>query len=103
MTNAFISFYKYTDTSFDDDGNEFGFEYWLVAKVYVPLEERGQGKAREMMVKALEEMKAEDSSLEVKLWCEAQDEDTDQELLAEFYESFGFEATGNEAEMALEF
>ena len=46
-------------------------------------------------------MQAKRPELSIKLWCEAQDKDTDQELLANFYESFGFDATGNGAEMEL--
>lgn len=54
-----------------------------------------------MLIDAIAEMKTENSMLDIKLWCEPQDDDTDIELLAAFYESVGFEATGNGAEMIL--
>lgn len=100
----FISYSIDSSEIFDNDGEVIGTEeFWLIEKIYVPSELRGNGIARKMMTKALVEMKTENAELSVKLWCEAQDDDTDQELLAAFYESFGFEATGNGAEMEMSF
>ncbi|HBQ8407041.1 TPA: GNAT family N-acetyltransferase [Klebsiella pneumoniae] len=102
MSNEFISYDIDTESLFDEEGNEVeGAEYWLIEKIYVPVEKRGQGIARRMMSDAIKAMKAERPGLTIKLWCEAQDDETDSELLASFYESFGFEATGNGAEMEM--
>lgn len=99
----FISYNIEQEDIYNEEFDVIGVEeFWLINKIYVPVEMRGQGLARKMMEEAIADMRKENSSLPIKLWCEAQDEDTDQELLAAFYESFGFEATGNEAEMILE-
>lgn len=99
----YISYYIDQEEIYDDEGDVIGEEdYWLISMVYVPAEMRGNGVARKMMEEAIADIREKDSSLPIKLWCEAQDKDTDQELLAAFYESFGFEATGNGAEMVLE-
>ena len=98
----YISYYINEDDIYNDEGDVVGVEeYWLIAKVFVQKEQRGQGIARKMMEEAIAEMQAKRPELSIKLWCEAQDKDTDQELLANFYESFGFDATGNGAEMEL--
>lgn len=100
----YISFCVNSDDVYNDEGEVIdSVEYWLIEKVYTPFEMRGRGIARQMMNDALAEMKLEESSLPVRLWCEAQDEDTDHELLAAFYESFGFDATGNGSEMEMSF
>ncbi|NUL35080.1 GNAT family N-acetyltransferase [Kosakonia sacchari] len=102
MTTQFISYNTDTETLFDEEGYEYeGAEYWLINKIFVPSELRGQGIARQMMEEAIAEMRAERPELTIKLWCEPQDAETDGEKLAAFYESFGFEATGNGCEMEL--
>ena len=102
MTKAFISYSVNSEDQYNADGEVFdSADYWVIEKVFVPVEERGQGKARKMLIDAIAEMKTENSMLDIKLWCDPQDDDTDSELLAAFYESVGFEATGNGAEMIL--
>ena len=92
----FISYSIESEEIYDEDGElSFGDDYWLITKIFVIPEQRGQGFARKMMADAIEEMKKERPELTIKLVCEAQDEDTDQEKLAAFYESFGFSATGD--------
>lgn len=99
----YISYYIDQEEIYNDEGDVIGEEdYWLISMLYVPAEMRGNGVARKLMEDAIADMREKDSSLPIKLWCEAQDKDTDQELLAAFYESFDFEATGNGAEMVLE-
>lgn len=98
----YISYCVNEDHDINEDGDCVATgEYWLIEKVFVQPEQRGQGIARKMMEEAIAEMQAKRPELSIKLWCEAQDKDTDQELLANFYESFGFDATGNGAEMEL--
>jgi predicted GNAT family N-acyltransferase len=102
MTSAYISYDIQEDPIFDDEGDEVGTDkYWLICKMYTPEAERGKGIARRLMTEALSEMSSKCPSLDVRLWCEPQDDLTDGELLMAFYESFGFEATGNGAEMKL--
>lgn len=60
MSKVYISYDVETETFLDEGGYECdGPEYWLISKVFVPLEERGQGKARKMMETALLEMRSE--------------------------------------------
>ncbi|ENE6639054.1 GNAT family N-acetyltransferase [Salmonella enterica] len=101
--NEFISYQVNQDPVWSEEEQDIidGQEYWLIAKVFVPLEKRGNGIARKLMSNAIIEMKAERPDLSIKLWCESQDSDTDDELLSAFYESFGFSFTGNGAEMEL--
>jgi len=99
---AYITYGVDSEETYNDEGELVAeLDYWLISKVYVPVDQRGNGIARKMMTDAIADMKKENPELEIKLWCEAQDDDTDSELLAAFYESFGFDATGNGAEMIL--
>lgn len=102
LDKAYISYSIDTEVLFDDEGEEVqGDEYWLISKLYVPAGERGQGKARRMLEQAIKDMHQERPDLDIKLWCEAQDSDTDTEMLQGFYESVGFTATGIGAEMVI--
>lgn len=97
MDKHYVSYSIQQEEIYDEEGEvSYGDDYWLVEKCYVAPELRGQGIARKMMVEAIADMRAERPGLTIKLVCEAQDDDTDQELLAGFYESLGFDATGDE-------
>lgn len=95
--SQYVSYSVTQEEIYDEDGEvSYGDDYWLVEKCYVAPELRGQGIARKMMEQAIAEMRAERPDLSIRLVCEAQDSDTDQEKLAGFYESLGFEAVGDE-------
>ena len=97
MNAQFISYSVTCEEIYDEDGEvSYGDDYWIIEKIYVPSELRGQGIARKMLLQAIEEMKAEHPEYAIRLVCEAQDDETDQELLAKFYESVGFDAVGDE-------
>jgi GNAT superfamily N-acetyltransferase len=91
-----------TEPVITEEGDEVdGDTYALIAKVWTNPVNRGQGIARRNMLAAIEEIRAAHGSISIRLACEAQDKDTDTEKLAAFYESLGFEATGNNNEMEL--
>ncbi|KAB0585071.1 MULTISPECIES: GNAT family N-acetyltransferase [Edwardsiella] len=95
--NNYISYSVNAEEIYDESGDmTFGDDYWLIEKIYVPVEMRGQGVARKMLTEAIAKMQAEHPEYAIRLVCEAQDEDTDQEKLAAFYESVGFSAIGDE-------
>ena len=97
MKAQFISYSVTSEELYDEDGEvSYGDDYWLIEKIYVPSELRGQGIARKMMIEAIAEMKAERPGLKIKLVAIPQDDETDIELLGAFYESLGFEAIGDE-------
>lgn len=97
MKAQFISYSVTSEELYDEDGEvSYGDDYWLIEKIYVPSELRGQGIARGMLLQAIEEMRTEHPEYAIRLVCEAQDDETDQELLAKFYESVGFESVGDE-------
>ena len=104
-TQAFVTYTIEEEIEFtidsEGDEQEVSTEYWLINNVFVPAAERGQGKARQMLTDAIADMKTQRRDLEIKLWSEAQDADTCDEKLAEFYESMGFSFTGNGSEMVL--
>jgi GNAT superfamily N-acetyltransferase len=89
-----------SDTLLDSEG--YGYEgeaYALIAHVWTAPESRGQGIARQNVIAAMDEIRAEHGGISIRLWCEPQDKDTDSDLLMSFYESLGFEATGSGSEM----
>lgn len=97
METQYVSYSVQQEEIYDEEGEvSYGDDYWLIEKCYVAPELRGQGIARNMMEQAIAEMRAERPELKIRLVCEAQDADTDQELLAGFYESLGFDAVGDE-------
>ena len=99
---AFCSWDIESEVTYDEEGTEvYGDDYALINKVYVPESERGNGLGRKLMLDAIEEIKAAHPGVSIRLWCEAQDDETDTEKLAGFYESLGFSSTGNGAEMEL--
>lgn len=94
---AYVSYDINCEEIYDEDGEvSYGDDYWLISNVFVEKAFRGQGVARKMMIEAIAEMKAERPELKIKLVAIPQDDETDIELLGSFYESLGFEATGDE-------
>ncbi len=67
---------------------------YLISHLWVPVAERGQGKARKMLQDAIEEMKAEGKHGEIKLSADSESEDPQDSIdladLVDFYESEGF-------------
>lgn len=98
---AYIDYGIDAEIELTEDFDEIETEYWLISKIFVDQENRGNGIAREMLVNAIADMKSKRPDLDIKLWCEAQDDDTDHIKLIAFYESVGFDGTGNGAEMIL--
>lgn len=100
--SAYIDYYVESQEIYDENDDEIGVDtFWLIAKNFVPVESRGKGIARKLMTDAIADMQSQRKDLKIALWCEAQDDETDSDKLCEFYESFGFVATGNGAEMVL--
>lgn len=68
---------------------------YLIANLWVRLEERGQGKGRKLLQDAIEEMKAEGKHSLIKLSADSDNMDPENPIdlsdLVEFYESEGFE------------
>lgn len=85
MSNqAFISWEKYEEEN-----------CYLIAHLFVPVEERGQGKGRNMLQEAIEEMSKEGAYNEINLSADSDSEDPENPIdladLVQFYESEGFE------------
>ena len=94
---AYVSYDINCEEIYDEEGEvSYGDDYWLISNVFVEKALRGQGVARKMMIEAIAKMKDERPELKIKLVAIPQDEETDIELLAAFYESLGFEAVGDE-------
>lgn len=101
---AYITFEEHTkeieiSRPFEDEDEIIEEQCWLINNVFVPAEMRDQGIAKSLMTEAIEQMKGMHPEYKIGLWSEPQDEDTDWEMLNEFYEGFGFEKTGNGSEM----
>lgn len=68
---------------------------YLIAHLYVPVDERGQGKGRRMLRDAIEEMKADGQYSVIRLSADSESEDPENPIeladLVEFYESEGFD------------
>lgn len=94
---AYISWYFNTDEG-----------CYVIAHLWVPVEERGQGKARKMLQEAIEEIKAEGKASQIKLSADSESEDRENPIeladLVAFYESEGFdiEYAGDVVIMAME-
>ena len=55
--NAYVSWTVTEDDIYDADGEVVGVEeYALIEKVWVPAEQRGQGKGRELVEQAIKEI-----------------------------------------------
>lgn len=80
---AFISW------EFDKEENAY-----IIAHLWVPVEERGNGLGRKLLREAIEEMKTEGKAKEIKLSADSDSEDPENPIdiadLVEFYESEGF-------------
>lgn len=72
-----------------DEGTEE--EYVLIAKIFTPKEQRGQGIARRILREALAEIAQAHPGMTVKLVAMALEKEVDLERLCAFYESFGFD------------
>lgn len=97
IMKAFVSYDINCEEIYDEDGEvSYGEDYWLISNVFVEKQCRGKGVARKLMLEAIDEMRKERPELKIKLVCMAQDDETDQEKLASFYESLGFESVGDE-------
>lgn len=95
IEEAYVSWTVDAEVIFDEDGEEStGADYVLIEKLYVPVAERGQGKARRMMNEALEEIRAEHPGLTIKVAALPFGDDAlDMIDLVAFYESLGFEVS----------
>ena len=84
MKNAYIAWEAYEEES-----------CYLIHKMFVPADERGQGKGRQMLQDAIEEMRAEGKFDLIKLCADSEAADPNEPIdladLVEFYESEGFE------------
>ena len=80
---------EYTDTLFDDDGDEYESDpYTLIDLVYVRPEYRGNGNGRKLLTSALKEILALGKS--VKLCANPKENCMSQTDLVAFYGSCGF-------------
>lgn len=68
---------------------------YLIAHLWVPAAERGQGKGRQLLQQAIEEMRQEGKFSLIKLSADSESEDPENAIdladLVEFYESEGFD------------
>lgn len=68
---------------------------YIIAHLFVPVAERGQGKGRELLRGAIEDMRLEGKFDTVKLSADSESEDPENPIdlagLVEFYESEGFD------------
>lgn len=84
MSESFISW------SYDEQEQAY-----IIAHLWVPVEERGKGVARKMLQEAIEEMRAEGKADQIKLSADSESEDPENPIeladLVEFYESVGFD------------
>ena len=91
-TQAYVSWNLETEVLFDEDGCEYdGEEYALIEKIWVPAEDRGQGKGRKMLEEAIEEIKATHGNITIKIAALPFDNGMDMADLVAFYESVGFD------------
>ena len=101
--DAYISWTVTEDDTYDADGEVVGVEeYALIEKVWVPVEQRGQGKGRELMAQAIKEIEA--TGLACKIAALPFDGGMAMADLVEWYESFGFsveDASGDAVVMVL--
>lgn len=68
---------------------------YIIAHLWVPAEQRGQGLGRKLLREAIEEMKADGEYALIKLSADSNSEDPENPIdafdLVEFYESEGFD------------
>ena len=88
---AYVSWDVNCDDIYDAEGDVVGQEeYALIEKIWVPSSERGNGKGRQMLREAIEEIKAAGHDT-VKIAALPFDDGMDMCDLVEFYESEGFD------------
>ena len=86
---AYVSWAVTEDDVYDADGEVVGIEeYALIEKVWVPAEQRGQGKGRELVEQAIKEIEV--TGLSCKIAALPFDDGMEMADLVEWYESFGF-------------
>ena len=79
----------YNDPEFDDDGNEIETEdYVKIDNLFVDPKYRGQGKARELLTRAIKKIQRDYPRLKIKIVPEPGDDNVDLEKLSYFYDSF---------------
>ena len=87
--NAYASWTVTEDDIYDADGEVVGVEkYALIEKVWVPAQQRGQGKGRELMEQAIKEIEV--TGLSCKIAALPFDDGMEMADLVEWYESFAF-------------
>lgn len=90
MMEAYVSWTVTEDDIYGADGEVVGVEeYALIEKIWVPAEQRCQGKGRELMEQAIKEIKA--TGMTCKIAALPFDDGMDMADLVEWYETFGFE------------
>lgn len=88
---GFVSYSVNNDPSFDDEGNEYtGNDYVLIDLVFVKPEFRSQGYAKKLVLAAIDEIKVEHNGLDIKLYALPKEKDIELEGLVDLYESCGF-------------
>ena len=93
---AYQSWDLETEVLFDEDGCEFdGETYALIEKIYVPAEERGQGKGTELLREAIAEIRAEHGDITIKLAALPDEGGLDMDQLVAWYEREGFGVEGD--------
>ena len=91
-TQAYVSWNLETEVLFDEDGCEYdGEEYALIEKIWVPAEDRGQGKGREMLENAINDIRTQHGKIIIKIAALPFDDGMDMDDLVSFYESVGFD------------
>lgn len=67
-TKNFVSWSLNSEEIFDDEGDVVGeVEYALIDKLFVSIEDRGQGKGRALIEGAIKDIKAAHPSLDIKI------------------------------------
>jgi GNAT superfamily N-acetyltransferase len=95
---AYIGWDLNQEELFDEDGNEYaGEEYALIEKIFVPVEDRGQGVGAKLLAEAIEEIRAAHGSITIKLAALPFGEGAmDMVDLVAYYERCGFEVESTE-------
>lgn len=89
--NAYISWDIQSDDIYDAEGDVVGQEdYALIEKIWVPAEDRGTGKGRQMLRETIEQIRTEGHD-KVKIAALPFDGGVEMECLVSFYESEGFD------------
>lgn len=89
---AFCAYRIETEIEFDEDGYEVeGDQYVLIEKIFVPVENRGNGIARRLLREAVSHSRTTHPGMAIRLVAEPLDASTDMERLVAFYESEGFD------------